>query len=331
MLTKNITRRRMISIMAGAVGGALVNVPVVFSKEKLLAYRWQGVALGAKTEIVLHHVNRAEAFAILHECRLEIERLENLFSLYKPDSAIAKLNRRGWIENPAFEFVEILSRSEALSIATQGAFDITVQPLWELYSNHFKRATATSGGPSKSQIEQVLKLVDYRLISVSAQKIEFGREGMGITLNGIAQGYITNRVAAVLKRRGYGQVLLNIGEVHGIGRKPSGAAWRASIADPETGNFLKAVPLDDQAMATSAGHGTRFSTGDKFHHLFDPNAGKSTNRYRSVSVVAKDATNADALSTAFSAMPMNMIKRVLQDFAGTRAIIIRNNGKMVEI
>ncbi len=317
--------------MAGAFGGALLSRSSALAITPAAPIRWRGVALGAETEIILHHDDGEAALQVLEDCRAEIERLENLFSLYKPQSALVELNRAGSIKQPAFEFVELLSRSEALSIATHGAFDITVQPLWELYSNHFKQRPVLSEGPSIAAIENTRRLVDYRLVAVSPEKIEFRRKGVKITLNGIAQGFITNRIAMLLKRRGFGQVLLNIGEVHGIGVKPSGKAWRGGIVEPGTDKFLTAIPLVDQAMATSTGYGTRFGGHEKYHHLFDPNSGTSALRYKSVSVIANDATIADALSTAFSSMPLDAIKSVVGQFDGCSALILTNTDELIEI
>ena len=330
---QQISRRRMIAITACAAGAAMMGSS--YANAKITARRpvvWRGIALGVEAQIVLHHENERAAYAILEQCRAEINRLENLFSLYRENSAINQLNRHGRIDHPAFEMLELFSRSHAISKATRGAFDITVQPLWQLYANHFEHHGRSAKGPDNKKIRDALELVDYRNVEWSSDNINLKNKGMGVTLNGIAQGYITDRIAALLRQNGYTNVLIDLGEIQALGLKPSGHQWRAAIADPSgSASPLKIVSLENRAMATSGGYGTTFSSDGKYHHLFDPGTGTSTKKYKSVTVVAKNAATADALSTAFSAMPVHDIKVILSRFADTSAIIIKPNDEVLEL
>ena len=94
---------------------------------------------------------------------------------------------------------------------------------------------------------------------------------MAITLNGIAQGSITDRVTDLLRAEGLAQVLVDLGEVRALGRHPDGRAWRVGIADPLAPDRLReTLAIDDQAVATSATTGVRFDAAGRYHHLLNP-------------------------------------------------------------
>ena len=296
------TRRRFIAIAAAAAG--LPFAAVRAGAETAPLHRWSGIALGAAAEIVLHDPDAAHARRLIARCVAEIDRLEDVFSLYRPESAVCRLNRAGRLAAPPLELVALLAEARSFSERTEGAFDITVQPLWRLYAAHFARPGADSLGPAAADLVRAQALVDHRAIEIDAAKIRFARPGMAVTLNGIAQGYITDRVAALLQDAGMAQVLLDIGECRALGRHPDGRPWRVGLrraAQPET--VARTVALADRAVATSAGIASPFDASGRHHHLFDPATGRPAHMAGQVSVIAPSATMADALSTALAVSP----------------------------
>ncbi len=190
-----------------------------------------------------------------------------------------------------------------MSELSAGAFDVTVQPLWRLYAAHFGSPDADPNGPSDAAIAEALALVDYHGVTVASDSIRLAGSGMAVTLNGIAQGYITDSVAELLRAEGLDSVLIDLGEIRALGDHPEGRPWSVGLKDPgDAARITRRLELRDRALATSAGAGTRFDAQGRHHHLFDPRSGRSAQRYTSVSVVAETATRADALSTAFSNM-----------------------------
>src|SRR5262249_12903088 len=126
-------------------------------------------------------------------------RLERIFALYRDDSELARLNRDGRLDDPSFDLLAVLSLGLRLSGLTSGAFDTTVQPLWDLYAGHFFRSpTPRPEGPDPKAIERARALVDWRAVDLGTRRIAL-RPGMGVTLNGIAQGYVTDRVIDILR------------------------------------------------------------------------------------------------------------------------------------
>ena len=140
---------------------------------------------------------------------------------------------------------------------------------------------------------------------------------MAVTLNGIAQGFITDRVAALFRRNGVDDVLLDLGEIRGVGRHPAGRPWRAAIVDPANPDRrLGRIDLTERALATSGGYGTLFDAEGNFSHLIDPRTGRTAPAARSLTVAAPDATTADGLSTAFALMDESAIAAVVATARG---------------
>lgn len=321
-----ISRRRMLTLIAGAalavggIGGAAV---------RRRAFEWQGTALGADARLVLVHEDHARVQNALHLCLAEIERLEAIFSLYRPESELCRLNREGIVRHPSLDMVALLRTACVVSEASAGAFDVSVQPLWRLHADHFRRNPGNPIGPPPHAIEQTLKHIDFARIDVSAAKIRL-EPGMALTLNGIAQGYITDRVAELLRGHGWSDLLIDLGEVRAIGTSPVGAPWMAVIEPPHfAGAAPVRLPVSQRALATSAGQTTVFEASGRHHHLFLPRDGRSAGHYQSVSVAAPDATLADALSTALYVMPREEIPRLIGAFRGVEAWLVEADGRTV--
>jgi thiamine biosynthesis lipoprotein len=328
-----LTRRRAVTIM-----GAVAGVPLLGAdqrqSDRVSLYRWNGTSLGSPSRLALCHHDRVVAADLVARCVAELERLERVFALYRPDSEIVRLNHEGRLASPSFDLLTVLSQSLSLSARSGGAFDPTVQPLWDLYAAHFfANPSPAPGGPDPRAIERALKLVDWRGVDLAARYVSL-RAGMGVTLNGIAQGYVTDRVIDILRDNGCDRVLADMGcsELRALGRRADGGAWRVGLADPRRPEtFAVTIDLRDAALCTSGGYGTRFEPTGRFHHLFDPTTGTSANRHIAVSVMAPSAMIADALSTTLYVMPAQPAARLLAEFPGVTALITEPDGSLLRL
>jgi FAD:protein FMN transferase len=321
----NLTRRRMIAIAATAAGSALPTRGRTAQAGGPV--RWHGSALGAQVSIEIYHPDRAEAGRLVDRCVLDVRRLEQQFSLYRADSAICALNRTGILVSPDADMVALLEASLLFSDLTDGVFDPTVQPLWQLYADHFSSERPESEGPSPQKLAEALAKVGRNGLLVNEDRVALVKRGAAITLNGIAQGYATDRVVERLRGAGLSTTLVNMGEIRAIGPRPEGTPWRVGLADPDRpGAITGTVDLVDRAVATSAGAGFRFDRLGRFTHLFDPETGRSPSLYSTVSVIAPTATEADALSTAFSLMPLSRIQDIVAIRPKVQARIIDSSG-----
>jgi thiamine biosynthesis lipoprotein len=328
MQRRTVPRRRVLGILAAAPGLALASPAT--AEAPLVT--WTGPVLGALGRISLHHPDRMAAERLIAASLAEIRRLEAMFSLWREDSLLRQLNRRGVLVAPPPEVVDLLARALEVAVATDGAFDPTVQPLWALHAAHFGVPGADPAGPSDAALAAALATTGHRGLHVSADRVVLARRGMALTLNGIAQGYVTDRIVAVLRAGGVTRTLVDMGEARGLGTHPDGHPWRAALDDPEApGRIWGEVELTDRALATSGDAGFVFDAAGRFTHLLDPRSGRSPRLHRAVSVLAPDATLADALSTGFALMPETAIAEVLPGLPGVAARLLRHDGTSVRM
>ncbi|WP_374305608.1 FAD:protein FMN transferase [Methylocella sp.] len=310
----SMSRRRFLSVSAAAAGlavmpfarpGRALSVP---DGSSLVS--WRGQALGAVCELQIHHHDPEQAQELIRLALARTRRLEAMFSLYDENSLLTRLNRCGALEAPPPEFVELMQAATRFAQATEGAFDVTVQPLWRLYEAHFSQPDADPEGPSAALLREALAHVGFEKLVVGRDRVALPR-GAAVTLNGVAQGFVTDKIVDLLRAHGVVNSLVDMGEVRAIGRRADGEAWRAGVEDPiVSGGVAKVLPLVDRALSTSGPYGLRFDPAGRFNHLFQPSTGTCAARYASVSVVASSATVADALSTAFCFMEPEKIRVV---------------------
>lgn len=295
-----LTRRRLIAISA-----ALAVLPAA-AHARATTRLWTGQALGARASIRLGH---PDSESIAARVMAEIDRLEDILSLYRPGSALCRLNREGHLVAPPFELLECLSLAGAVHRASGGRFDPSVQPLWALW------AESAAGGrrPEGQAIEAARGKVGWRKVELDVAAVTL-RPGMALTLNGIGQGYVADRIAGLLEAEGLTDILIDTGEFRAIGGRPDGSDWPVRV---ETGDR---VALRQRSLATSAPLGTAFDQTGKDGHILDPATGMpSPASWKAISISAHSAAIADALSTAACLMPdTGSIRAMIRSFEGAR-------------
>lgn len=279
------TRRRLLQITA-----ALAGLGVGPALPEPLRYRWTGSALGAAAALDLYHTDRAQAERLVARVAAEVDRLEAVFSLQRETSALSRLNRDGRLAHPPLELVTVLETAAMLSHLSGGAFDVTVQPLWRLHA-----AAASRGAvPDRRAIEAALARVGWRRVEPERREIAFRRPGMAATLNGIAQGYITDRVTELLRDAGVEDVLVDLGEMRAAGTPSPGLGWRV-------GTPMGQVPLADRALSVSSAGPADCCLPTGSPNLISPATGLALRDGRTTVVTAPSAVLADAASTALAA------------------------------
>lgn len=270
-----LTRRRFLTIASAACLAA----------PAAEAFRWQGTALGARAQIVLDHPRAA---AITEAARAEIDRLEDIFSLYRPGSELVRLNAAGVLTAPSFEMLECLAVARRVHRVTEGRFDPTVQPLWQVLAASYVDGHA----PQPADLAAARAGIGFDRVRFDAAEVVL-EAGQQLTLNGIAQGYIADRVALLMRAQGVADVLIDTGEILAMGSAADGAGWPVTIAGEAA-----AWRLSGRALATSAPLGTTVDSDGRVGHIIDPRHGGTTRpSIRQVSVSATSAAFADGLST----------------------------------
>lgn len=260
-------------------------------------WQWRGLAFGTEVSIGFAPALPAEAPRLSGLCSREVKRLESLFSLFDENSALRRLNRDGFLDSPPGELLEALEICRALHRETDGAFDVTVQPLWELFEMHYRGAPESRGAPPAHALRQVLEKVDFRAVEFGVEQVRFRKPGMAVTLNGMIQGFVTDRVADLLLDAGVGSALIHLGEYRAIGSAPDGTAWNIAVRGA-AGAPVGMVALEDRALAISSGSGWMFGTDGRFHHIFHPTGGEGRPPDEILAVATPTAAWADGLATA---------------------------------
>lgn len=323
-MTVQITRRRLITVAAAAAGLPLI-LKAGGAQARLIT--WEGTTLGAPSSIKLVASDEAKARAAIAAALGELERLEQVFSVYRADSAISTLNRDGKLDNAPADLVALLSKSLELARISGGAYDPTIQPVWQTYFRHFTASNPDADGPSQRDLEAALALVGWQGVDVSGATVSFAKPGMAVTLNSGAQGYITDKVTDVLRGHGFDRMLVDMGEPRALSTKPDGTAWRIGIANPaDPTKAVTEIDVVDKAISTSGGYGTLFDDAGRFTHLIDPRTGRTAPALLGVSVVADTATRADGLSTALLMTAADRQRDVLRAAGGLMALTVTPEG-----
>jgi thiamine biosynthesis lipoprotein len=256
----------------------------------------------------------------------ELLQVEAVLSLYRADSALCRLNRDGVLVRPHPFLVEVLCKAQSLSEQTRGAFDVTVQPLWDLY------AAAKKAGrvPDTADIETARRKVDWRKVEVASNRIRLRERGMAVTLNALAQGFAADRVLATLRAHQIRHALVNTGEIGAMGRKVGGEPWTLGIQHPRRPDaYVALAKLADRCMATSGDYATPFGEDFLRHHIFDPATGQSPQELASVTIVAPMGLDADALSTAVMVLGHERGLELLPSFPGSEAFLVFKAGRTI--
>ena len=227
-----------------------------------------------------------------------VRHVEAQMSLFDPSSAVSRLNRDGELRKPDPHLVRVLQLAQGVAARSDGAFDITVQPLWLAWESAHRLGRI----PTRSELSVARASVDWRAVEADAARVRLRRPGTAITLNGIAQGYAADLARERLAAHGIEHALLDTGEWAPLGRGPGDLPWTLAVGNPR-GNAagdapptVAAIRAEGRSVATSSDAHTAFTADLRHHHIFDPRSGESPAGLASVTVVAPSCALADALT-----------------------------------
>ena len=277
--------------------------------------------MGTLVQVRVVHPEAARARELAAAAFDEIDRLEAVFSGYRPDTPVSRLNRDGVLSDPPPELVAVLRRALHFAELTGGAFDPTVAPLMELYRSSFAEIDAP---PAETAVMHARSLVGYRRVRLDAAGIAFAGPGMSVSLDGIAKGYILDRVVAQVTAAGAAGVLADGGGDVSAGEgEVAGTGWPVGVEHPrEPGTMLGTIDVRHQGVATSGDYMRAYTADLRHHHIVDPRTGASPGHTSAATVVAPSAMDADALATAAMVLgPVHGIE-LLERVDGAEGIIV---------
>lgn len=267
------------------------------------------------------------ALSALHDAADELYRLEALFSVTDPNSEIALLSSGG--NTVSQETADLLKKASVISSDTLGAYDFTVAPLMNLWGWYQGEMAV----PTERQIQETLSIVGWEKVKINGTQVVFTEENMGIDLGGIAKGYAADCLVKIMKKHGVESALLNLGgNICAVGTKPDKTPWIIGVDDPKNANaYLATIAVTDSSVVTSGSYQRFFmEDGSVWHHILDPETGyPADTELQLVTVVAKDHTLADGLSTALFVMGLEDAAAFWRSDTYTfDAVFVKNDGSI---
>jgi thiamine biosynthesis lipoprotein len=309
-------RRKFLAASLGTVAVALGGC----APDGRQLFTGAALAFGTTITVAVIHDDAREAEAAIADALDQAMQVDRLMSIYSPGSQVFQLNRDGMLEKPHPHLLQVLAQARALSELTRGAFDITVQPLWQAFRQ------AAGALPSREQRTQAKSLVGWQRVTFNAERVSLGKAA-AITLNGLAQGYAADLAMAAIRARGIDNALLDTGEISAHGSNAACQPWTLGVLDPRDADAVAAVMrVDGRCVATSGDYASTFTPDFVHHHIFDPATGDSPQELASVTVLAPTAILADALSTAFMVMGARKAHALAARLPGVDVMTINKRG-----
>jgi FAD:protein FMN transferase len=285
--------------------------------------------MGTRVHAELWQDDPAVARRLLDEVMAEIRRIDRLWSTHRDDSELSDLNRRaatGWVEVSP-ETIRLLIESRRMAELTGGAFDVTYASAGRYYDYRKGRH------PDDVTLNKAVAAIDYRHVEIdeAAHRVRYRHPQVYVDLGGIAKGYAVDRAIAILEQAGISHAAVSAGGDSRIIGDRRGEPWSIGIRDPrQEGQVSVVLPLLDTAVSTSGDYERYFDeNGIRFHHILDPDTGKSARGARSVTILGPDATLTDGLSTSVFVLGPEAGLALIDQLDGVDAIIIDADGRLL--
>ncbi len=284
-------------------------------------------AMGTLVSVTALGPSRAQLDETVGRAFEEMHRLIGILSRFDPDSPVSVLNAEGRLGGPPPELVRVVTRALRYFEVSEGAFDITVAPLVNLFRR--LRGGLNPSPPAEAEVREAMALVGAGGLRAGRKELRFDKAGMGITLDAIAKGFIVDRMAGVLDGARLSGYLINAGgDIRVSGANQGGARWSVGVQDPwDDTRPAETVRLSSGAIATSGSYEVYFDADRRFHHIVDPRAGRSPTHCVSTTVIAPTAMAADALATTVFVMAPLEGLRLVEGLGGCSCFILDSEGR----
>ncbi|MBW2984792.1 FAD:protein FMN transferase [Candidatus Woesearchaeota archaeon] len=283
--------------------------------------------MGTSVKITVLDLDKEKSIEAINDAFNEIELIEGILSIYKNTSEAYMLNEKGYLNDANNELIYLLMKSIYYSELSDGAFDITVQPILDLYTESFE---INKRPPTDEEIKETLKIVGYEHMIIDGNDIRL-RKNMKITFGGIAKGYIIDRAIGVLKEHNIEHALVDAGgDIRAIGKKET-KDWSIALRNPRKENeYLAIIKLNDKSVATSGDYERYFEPDKKFHHIVDPRTGYSATELISVTIITDNAIDADALATSVFVLGPEKGLELIESLENVEGLLITSEREIIK-
>lgn len=290
--------------------------------------------MGTIVEITVTAENEKKAGEAINAAFQEIRRLEEIMSTYIMTSDISRINKYAGIKPVKAHKDLIIAVKKAIEFAelSGGAFNIAIGPAIDLW-----KVTESDRIPSGKELDAIRPLIDYKNIIVdeTAGTIFLKNKGMKINLGGIGKGFAADYAFNILKKHGIDSGIIAVaGDLKVFGKKPDGTLWNIGITHPrkktsDKNDTLAKVHFTDMSISTSGDYERFFiKNGKRYHHILSPVTLQPSVGFQSVSIIAKDSTTTDALSTAIFAMGPEKGVKLLESLPEIYWVTVLEDGQV---
>lgn len=282
--------------------------------------------MGTRVHVEIAHSDKSTAQDVIEQVMTEMHRVDHVFSPYKEQSEISKINREagsGWV-SISDEMLDLLTKSQQISELTNGAFDITYASIGRYYD--YREGLA----PDDETVTTAIHAIDYRHIELDGNRVRFKHPAVYIDLGGIAKGHAVDRGYAILEANEIKQGSVAAGGDSRILGDRLGQPWNVGVQHPRNPDEMAVLlPLIDTAVSTSGDYERYFERdGVRYHHILDPTTGRSADGSWSVTILGPEATFTDGLSTSVFVLGPEKGMALVNRMPGIDAIIIDPSGRM---
>ncbi|WP_406658198.1 FAD:protein FMN transferase [Methanolobus sp. ZRKC2] len=273
--------------------------------------------------------NETKAQESIEKAFERIEYVDGLMSSYDNSSELSILNEQGYLNEANLDIIYVINRSKSYSESSQGAFDISILPLLDLWRSKFSPG-GTYEAPTPEEINETLELVNYSAIHVEGSNVSLD-EGMMLTLGGVAKGYAVDLAIESLTDDGIKAGFVNAGgDGRYIGYKEQGVPWKVGLQNPDkAGEAVVVMDMEDKAVATSGNYERYFNDAAKVSHISDPRTGYPAQDLISVTVITESTMDADAFATAVFVMGEEDGMEMIEELDGVECLIITSDKRLV--
>ena len=335
--TSGPMNRRSFLKLSGVLGIGLASATAIPTwaeavrfNRKLYKVSKTRLAMGTFVSMTLLHSSKDQAEEAMGEAFLEIDRLSRTINRFDETTAVAQLNREGFLKDVPPEIAAVVFRALEYYRISNGAFDISVKPVVDLFKEKFSHGQNIP--PTEGELRKALSLVNASKIEFEGSYLKFKDPGMGITLDGIAKGYIVDRASQVLAKHRIKNHLINAGgDIRTMGHGRDKKPWTIAVQDPQKKkNYPDIIHMTDGAIATSGNYEIYFDKEKMFHHIVNPGTGLSPDASTSVSVMAETAMDADALSTSVFVMDPELGTRFINSLPKCESLVVAKDNRKIK-
>ncbi|WP_462272777.1 FAD:protein FMN transferase [Methanohalophilus sp.] len=299
------------------------------NSEEYHTYSQTRMLMDTSVTITVADNNEVHAYNSIEDAFMKMERSSNLLDSYNSSSEIYILNENKEIENASDDIIYVIERGIYYSQISDGAFDITIKPLLDLWASKFG-PDKPNVPPSEKEINNILSLVNSSNITINDNTITIGKN-MGITLGGIAKGYAVDRAIVSLQENGIDNGFVNAGgDGRYIGEKPDGQEWSIGLQDPDKKKEpITTIDARNIAVATSGNYERYYNKSASVSHIADPRTGYPVSHMMSATIIAPTAMEADALATTVFVMKEEKGLEMIEKLEGVECLLINSEKEII--